>query len=514
MALVLIFPILLLGHLEVLTRISWLSEGQREQQIIMLLMFAVLFVTGALKRWKWRHVVIMLAAGLVGCAVLLGLAWVLPAGSGRPIVIGVAAVPFVILGIAELLLTRQRSWRGIVWMIGAAVAVAAISDLAKAVTWLGDWNISLPNRWGTQAYAISGLIDWPLTAILVWTLVPLCLRASQANPGWAVGFLFLLPCVLNGSFVKGLSLPLARQSVLGEGPFERQTSIVWLASYGSDADMDALWRELEASPWRYSSYRQPLDGKEHWQAAAIAALAARDAAGAAQRLSVLLRQKPSVTIAEDSAAWFARQQRYETVPLLVRYALAENSTPCTDALEKMELPVAALAIMRNHIVFEVRLTGRAPVAMPQSVQQQLYRLLGRDVGPKPRDWFTLYDTVIDSLPTPLPKNVQEETTRVVAAIASYWKSSNEWARVCIWRAQRMRLSDRDRQAEAEKLRDMIQPPDWDVVTTEQLEREVDSFARRVAEAVERLDRTPVSSPAGSDDWDEDEGNELTSQPVN
>ena len=112
----------------------------------------------------------------------------------------------------------------------------------------------------------------------------------------------------------------------------------------------AFWKALEETDW---SVPLPQSGAEadvcRWL---VNAVAEPDEAGAAQRLSRMLLQRPTRELAKSCASLFAKQQRYETVPLLLRYAVSGISE-CTEALTAMKVPCAALAIIYQSSVYNV-----------------------------------------------------------------------------------------------------------------------------------------------------------------
>jgi hypothetical protein len=490
-ALVALLPVLLLKQFEVLREIPWFRYDPRESIVIYVLLWGVLFLPGAIKRWKWRHVLVMLAAATLAFVAVSVVLTLSPSHYRWFLAACVKATPVVILGVAELLLNRRMSIRGLAWVLGGAVAVGVVLELAIQATTLTGWTISLPSRYGTGRYQVAGEIYWPLTVFLVWMVIPLCVRFSAPKgPRWrfAVAGFFVLIYGATAMFMEVLSYDLAERSVITGGPFDRAHSVGWLATRSSEKDMDRMWKAVEQTPWTRSKGRMS-DGDElrdDWKMVAINVLASKDSAGTADHLSTLFRRQPSIYVAEDAADLFVKHRRYEAVPLLMRYALAEDSSICTDALEAMGLPMAALPIIRGEVAFEARLTGKQLTQFNDNTRKRLSRLLGEDVGLNVTDWGTLYDQIAQSVPTPLPKPIQDETNRVIAAWLVYHQAAEEWATVCFQRVRHNGLSGEAGMAEVRRLIAAVAEPNWDVLTTMDLETEVSDYASRVSKAIEEV----------------------------
>jgi hypothetical protein len=156
-----------------------------------------------------------------------------------------------------------------------------------------------------------------------------------------------------------------------------------------------------------------------YRTACISVLAEKDPHATAVRLSKLLLEKPSSVLAEFSAPLLAADHRYETAPLLMRYALLEHS-PCTEALEAMRIPNAALAILRTAAIYGELTSSGNDFPISQGDRQRLTVLLGKDAGPNFHDWTHFYDQSVDQRPTPLSRQDVLEIKRITDAIESYW----------------------------------------------------------------------------------------------
>jgi hypothetical protein len=160
------------------------------------------------------------------------------------------------------------------------------------------------------------------------------------------------------------------------------------------------------------------------------------------------------------------------------------------------------------------------------LRDRMASLLGKDAGARLVDWLDLYDTAIAHAPTPLSDKQKHDTDRVVMCFWRYFTVQDEWvkARAAAARAaadHELRKRGMGKQVEAlyrfarrvaagEPVEDpkedsdlgkacvlwvdvrmkaydrfSVPQPDWDVPTTDSLEREVQAFANRVADAMKR-----------------------------
>ncbi len=502
-ALLVFLPVWAVEHFSLLRMIPWYRDGEREFWTMAVLFGAALFVPGAVRRAKAGQIVVLLAMG-GGLSVATVWTQRLPVVAEYWVLeVALLGVPFLALGLAELVLGGRFSPRGIPWVLAGALAAAALVDLITLWTWFEGWRFSMPNRYGMGNYPVSGEIGRPLTVLLAWSLIPLCIRASvavQARWRYALAVMLLVACAGTAAFREVLSHPLARRSMLQDGPFTREASVWWLLVHGVPQDKDLIWRALEEHPWTYSRYcHRDEERFALWRVTAAYGLAETDAPGTAERLSRLLRATPNRYIAEDLAELFAREHRYETVPLLMRYALAEDSWVCTEAMEKMALPRAAMAVLRHEAVWQARLDGLARITrVDEDTRARLARLLGQDVGSGFDDWAALYDSVTVNGPTPLPDAVGDETDRVIAAMLRYFSGASELAGAGLGEAKRMGLTGEAAMAHARTIMRSVPVPDWNVLTTDELEAEIDACAARVTKAIGRHSPPiPVSQPAES-----------------
>jgi len=320
---------------------------------------------------------------------------------------------------------------------------------------------------------------------------------------------------------------LARQSLSGSGPFARHTAPYILAMRGNQSDLDAIENALKNADWS-----QPPDyASWDYRRACVGALATCDPRSAADRLSEMLRDKPSSALATFCAELLADQRRYEAVPVLMQYALSDFGGDYTEALERMKVPEAALAIIHWGAVFDRPnpLTEDFPLSPER--RQRLARLLGKDVGPNLSDWTAYYDSLSGAMQSPLPDDVAKEMKRVVQAVISYWTAVNRLhvaeSELLVRRMReaghgkyldeiapfepllrgQRRLTDADARGidrammdvldefSTQAHRDMaVSPPDWNVRTTADLEREVREYARRV-DAIIAAHRSATTMPS-------------------
>ncbi len=189
----------------------------------------------------------------------------------------------------------------------------------------------------------------------------------------------------------------------------------------------------------------------------------------------MLATKPAARLAGLSADLLLDAKEYDSVPILMRYALL-NDDDCIKALTKAKIPQVMLAILRSAVREEAEFgspgayTGDFKL-MPWT-HDDLVSLAGVDVGDHIDPWFDFYDFNEKAMSTPLNAQQAEKTDHVVKAMLKYFKKANVGVN------QGLKVS----------------PPNWDVPDVSDLEREIDQYTKRVDDA---LASRPDSSAPGS-----------------
>ncbi len=492
-ALGLLLPILVLEQFDLLSKIKCLFDNSWG---FLILAGIALFIPGALKRWNWRGILLMAVLGAASAVIGRVLSRTTIVAHSNVLTVLIAALFLLLLGLGEMFLQHKRNWKNLAWLVSGVIAVIAIHFLVQDYLWATGWMVSLPNRYGsTGSQAFVDVIKLPLLAVLTWLTIPVCLRIAASGSRakrLALGGTFTGAVAVYVVFAHILWYPLMAKSLTGDGPFERAAAVRSLAWRGRDSDFERIWQTLEEADWTkpYAWAEESPSYIGDWRQIAIAHLAKRDSADTAKKLSRLLRNRPRKKLAYEAAPLFAKHKRYETVPILMRYALSERDYRCITALEQMNLPRSALPIMRSRIVWEIRFNGKPLTRFSKETCERLKPLLGSDPGNKVDAWLQLYDKVIADRPTPLPKPIRQKTDHVITSMLLYYVYENDGAQISFdlgrqkgWSSEQVRKMIRS-----------IRKPDWDVITTEELEREIKAYGKRY-DAVLDKHFPPQTQPA-------------------
>ncbi len=491
-ALLLLIPILILDHFEILSEIRCLFNNPWG---FLILISIALFIPAAVKRWNWRHVLVMLILAVASFAIKQVLSRITIGVHSEILAVLIATLPLLILGLAEMLLQRKLRWKNLAWIVGGVVAVSAVSFFVLDYLWATGWTVSLPNRYGnTGRQSLVGVIKLPLLTVLTWLTIPACFRVAKSGSRakrLTLGVTFAGAVAAYVVFVYFLWYPLMEMSVKGDGPFEKAAAVGYLELRGKDSDFELIRQGLEEADWTKPSMRLSDNWSYigDWRQMGIAALARRNSADTAERLSRLLRHQPRWYLASDAARILAKHKKYETVPILMRYALCKNSN-CIEALDQMNLPRAALPIMRDRIASKARFSGLRLKQFSEETCERLKYLLGDDAGREVDAWLQLYDRVITERPTPLPELIRKETDRVILSMLRYFILGDDWAHASlVWGRQKGWSLDKTRE-----INRLVPKPNWDVITTEELEKEIKAYDEQVKTAIDKH-FPPQSQPA-------------------
>lgn len=502
---------------------TWFGRPNRTLSIwhlTTLFLFIAMFIPGALRRLNWRHLLFMV--------VLAGLAYALDEafdrwGPGEPFPYTGLFSPFVsllLLGLGEWIVIRPRSWTALAWTAVLAVAGACAALLTFYAFYLmtdpfGQWNFS---NWAWPLY-------WFVLTFLAWTVIRAGLSFGLGQFRARQKAILVAASLSLASFILFFHIlihPIARHSLIHGGPFSRNQAILFLGHRGTSADQEMLWKTLENADWSQSVSGTGI--AQDYRRIAMLTLAAVDRPATARRLSEMLRSKPSRELAGFCAPMLADERRYETVPLLMRYALLDQDA-CIDVLETMKVPQVAVAILRQETA-RFQSAGGIDFEMINSHdRQRLTSIFGKDAGPMLTDWATLTQTSVSQLPTPLDDELAWETERVIQCVRLHDRSSRilyDVRREMLARKlaadgniHRLRLLESElrigsnpnetkpRLSGALFSRDYVREilvatdvpePDWNVRTTEELEVEIMRYTERVEAILEEQGIAPATSP--------------------
>lgn len=420
-----------------------------------------------------------------------------------------AAMPAVLVGLGEWTLAPARRWRSFVWVLIAALMIGCVVPLVQQPLDMTGASITIPGG-GGWPFSLGYLFYWPLLVILTWTAIPGALASSEEShlPRRVV-----IACLASASVVAFMIFfhiaifQLARRSLVSSGPFSRHWAASILALRHNSLDDQFLWTALERADWS-ADY-----GPSDYRRACIEVLAMHDPKKTARRIAEMLRYNPSRMLASFSASLLIREGRYETVPLLMRYALLDD-WECAAALESIGVPDVAMVILRDASVSN-RLGGSGapasdfPITAKQ--RQRLSRLLGHDAGPNFKDWIKYYPASVDSLPSPLPAPIAAETSRVVQIMSQYHVAADHLAQAQFRLAASRFDSDTTLSGTYKDIAlveiylpkavsDMsVAPPDWNARDSDSLEREVADYEKRVNETISRNGLSPTAPTSSRSD---------------
>ena len=482
------------------------------------------FVAGAIQRLDWRHALVMLgllavATGLSHLLRLVGAATALGYHLHRWSV--GSLVTLALLGVGEMLTTRRRSWRVLLWVLAAAVAAEAFWEVARtSVNWM-RWTFWLKIAPSCEkSLSVASLAYWPLFALVAWAFLPLGFAAARrgGHIARATAVVFALTVVLHTAFFHDLAFRLAESSLVGRGPFPRYMGVRLLAQRGKAGDLDLILRMLLEADWRHGprTYLRP-----DWRSTGVAVLARDDATAteAAEALCRLLRRKRSCTLAAYTADLLLARRHYEAVPVLLRYALKPDPhampDECNKALERLGIPEAGLRILQTAYRYDRPSSRPADFDIDTESRRRLSALLSKDVGSRFSHWQAALTDAMERRPSTLPAAVQEEMDRELACYVKYVSASDRWyaARAAVARRRlagegklhvlRAILQSRQQvddgcvaerevpfsitaagshlKACVDRVTDemKVAPPDFDAPTVEAFEREVAAHAKRV-----------------------------------
>lgn len=468
---------------------------------------AVLFIVGPIQRSAIRQIAV---GSVVGVTVAIGLQ-VLDSSLREPIAEVIADLFLLTLSVGsfESLALRLKTHAVMPWLVAVSVAAAAVFLTFRTYVYYCYWDFD----WDWDAYGYFGWMaeNYAMRALLVWLAVPFAFwTALYANSrGKILTFGGAGVCAAGAIlFTANFRYQLAKWSLLDRGAFDRYSSVSLLADRGELADYDVLRDALKRNIGDPRARGRDGYGRiRDWRQACIDALAKNDPAGTAQLVSEIFSIKASADVLEYSAPVLAAEERYDMVPLLLRFAFPMrdrlSDSPCLAALEKLGVRQAAMPALAD-VVFWKRMVGDDSRLRPEE-REYLTGFFGEDLGPDPNNWFASYDDVVSRLPTTLSPERDALVEREVDVYLKYEDAQARW-RTAYQRLATEQLIDDGHEellnrfteqlriasslddprlkgplkvirkyldAAQEKLR--VAPPDSTVPTTAEWEQEVESY---------------------------------------
>ncbi|HET6246155.1 MAG TPA: hypothetical protein VFE47_00505 [Tepidisphaeraceae bacterium] len=470
-AVVLLLPVYLAQYLQ---WPSQLIDGRFGSRFTTFAAIVALFLPGALRRGNWRSLSFALAGASLATAVFLTTRDINVRGIYLDLGFDLAIriIILLLLAVSETTMLKDRRWTNLAWLACAAIGAACIVSIV--IGFLAGRRLDLHLHNGATEN-----VDWGhffaamITAVVAWTMFAWASRAAAGKKASRKGFVAACSIAVAGwigLFV--VALPsLARRSVMGNGPFSRRQAIWMIHERAAPEDLRCVYAALDHADW--SAVALDYISGDDWREYYVDCLADRDGSNAARVLSQKFIAHPHRAMADICAPLFVREKRYETVPLLLRYARMTDdayvfsgsifSDVCVNALEKMQVPQAADGIIQEQWVQEI-LRGHSPPAFDAATQNRLTRLLGTNAGADARDWESLYERIISTAPSPLSADQRKEADLVNASADRLFAA-----------AARLQQAGVSMTAVAQ--------PDVDVVTAEDFSREIDAYCRRVNDTI-------------------------------
>jgi hypothetical protein len=404
---------------------------------------------------NWRRALILCA--VAGCICLLK-ATMDGHVSSIPYPVNFVAWDAILIGVGYWVATPPLDLRVLGFTIALTAAVAfTLPCVVEPVRYMHR-VMHIPIAGGERITDLTFTLYWSLMAICTWLAIVAARFLSDAQHRATflrAGIAVCVPAAWFLIFFEIAVFEIAARSLKQGWPLDRDYAARILMRRHDAATDELLWEAIRSADW---TARPADDELDDYRRTCILVLDEHAPASTAPGLDMLLRQRPSFWLADDSALILAREHRYNAAPELMRYALLD-ANQSTSALEQMGIPQAAMAVLHEQISTETMITGR-PETMGAPIEpyyeRRLARLLGVDAGTKLSDWFALYDKVVDKRPTPLSIQQASETDRVVRAFFAYWSAFDQLQRIG-------RLSS-------------IPAPDFNVPGTTALENEVQRYA--------------------------------------
>ncbi|MBN1548059.1 MAG: hypothetical protein JW902_15515 [Syntrophaceae bacterium] len=366
----------------------------------------IMFTAGAIQRWNWRHVLIMLlfGGGAVGVNFLLTFIGIPPEKGYHPyFCLTYFLILIWFLGIGEAVTTGRRRWTTFLWLLPVVIAISAFHLMAyHFVLWLKCYK---------DIDFFHDIIRIFMPTALAWIAIPFVLNDKFQTRHCRIVLLGVCTTclILFSVFVNYLVFHLARTSLSGQGIFSQRSSVYLLRDRGKPEDYECILNALLAS-----DLHAPIDMKWlDWRAAAIAVLAEkREYAGrTADALMSRLREKRSYPLADLTVKILAQENKYEAVPILLRYALVYGNYEFSEALEEMKVPEVGYCVLKNILEFDRPRSRPEDFVVSQEHREQLSSIIGEKIGPMYSDCLKALAEMTERDHSNLPPNIQKEVTR-------------------------------------------------------------------------------------------------------
>ncbi len=458
-----------------------------------LLFYFPMCLPGSIKRGRLRDVGAGLAlSGMLACWHMLSLAWMGESSiENRPYrSLALAAVPMLVVAASEGVARGQLRGR-LPWLGAAALAAACVVCAMGQFTWGTGSTVRYGNH-PIQTAPLASFLYPVWASAALWILIPMAhvafeRRAKTVKRMCLATVLTLY--VAYGVFSAYIVQMVAKRSLLGQGRFLVSRSATFLGSRGLRSDWEALWKAFERAVDEEPDSEAPDIHEPRPAEACLFWLMRLDPLETRQRVEDLLRQRPSVGLADLGAPVLDEMQRRTTAPLLMRYAIL-GSWRCVEALEEIGEPRVAIAILANALDIN------------DHYRRRLRTLLGQDAGTDRQRWARVYDEAFDKMQSPLAPDILGETVRIIDCFSEYWTVRGRYVgristlppTVGVTFPHILRGGALSTTAKTLEVKE----PDWDVRTTAELETEVQLYAEEVNRLIRKnLQREGVGTTDGA-----------------
>jgi hypothetical protein len=373
------------------------------------LLFAAICLPGAVRKLSWRRGLAMLAiAG--GIYEVQSKVW----WGGfieYPLELLLWFVPTI--GFCHWLAEPTRRVRVLLWTLGLTTAIAfVVPTISQPLSYTDVllWR---------HGIALAFVLHWILIAGLIWFAIAVAERL--ALPKHIVLKLIAIATAIASIvcfavYFGKVEYRLALWSLRYGYPYTRLNAVSIVKTEWSPDSEAELWDVVESGNWSPRTTNNDI-----CLGACVELLCRQNRSVAANRLALLLQRKPSAALADSAAPYLAAERHYEVAPELMRFALIGSETEQSrKALIAMRIPQEAFLILRYQSLNQLSAAGHTG-RVDAKAESQLAGIFGKDIGPKLIDWTHLYDTSINTVPTPLTKAEADDVNRVISAMVVYWK---------------------------------------------------------------------------------------------
>lgn len=432
-------------------------------------LFCALFLPGPIQRLNWRQALLALPLGVAAAGLNEAYArahW--PENTlflRSPVTYG---LDVLLVATAEAaMLHRRLDRRTFAVLVATALAAAAIVAAQFYLLQFRFPNVLLSLKYlgARQVSVEAAFVVTPLVmAAVAWLAIVLALRfLALAPPGRRTTLIFAAslatPVIAYALFFGLLIYPLADRSVEGRGPWSRLIGSGILTTRGRESDYERVWTELEHSDWT-KRLNHPTEGD--WRESLLTSPSPEFRTRAARRVSSILQRRPNRLLAFYALDLLLKEKRYETVPLLLRYAILPrtmNDIRLGTALCDFGVPQAAFC----GINFWILNAASQLVPVPDNWlnedrfcgpgRDEFQTLLGAPPPATRHEAFALFWQLQSTRPSPLPEPQQQEA-RLMNCLKRYGDA---------WQGETLSVTTPE--------------PDWDAAPIDQLEQQVEARAR-------------------------------------